>query len=198
FLQQRKAIVELIGLHADRPGAKDVLDQVVDEDGLLWRGADDFQSAAEQLRIRFRAVEAVRKDEAIVILEEVGIFPGYDFGVHFVRVRKKGHSISLPYAIQHLFDAGHGPFKEIGPRLPQVGGRTLIPGTTAEKLVEVGEGDRSSLQIAIATRAFEQLDQLVAFDRGQLADVLHHALVGELDHRVAEVEDDPGLFGHRG
>jgi len=41
------------------------------------------------------------------------------------------------------------------------------------------------------------IDEIVALDRGPLADVLQHALIRELADGVAEVDQEPGLLGHK-
>ena len=58
------------------------------------------------------------------------------------------------------------------------------------------EADRDAMHVAIPATALEQLDQLIAGRRGIATDALQHALVRELDERVAKVEEE--LDGHVG
>src|SRR6202008_2337211 len=74
--------------------------------------------------------------------------------------------------------------------------RAAISGPVAEHFVELPERHGAALHVAIRPGRFEKLHQIVARDRGIAADVLQHPLIGELDQRIAEVEEEPG-DGHR-
>src|SRR5207245_11580230 len=111
--------------------------------------------------------------------------------VELVRGGEKRQTVSVAQAAEEIFDSGEGAVEEIGPRLVQIGERSAIPRFVAQKIVKLLEGHRAAFQIAVGTRRFEQLEQIVTRDRGAFADVLHDPLVCELDDRVAEIEDEP-------
>ena len=101
-----------------------------------------------------------------------------------------------PQPVDQVFDSRQHSIEKVRPRLLQVVQRAAVTGLVRQELVKIGEGHRAALQIAVRARLFEKLHQLVALDRRAFADVLQHAFIRELDDRVAEVEDEPGDFGH--
>src|SRR3954453_3085899 len=78
----------------------------------------------------------------------------------------------------------------------KVADAAAVAGVIAEEFVELVERHRAALHVAIRAWLFEQLDKLVARHRRLRADRTQHALVGQLDDGVAEVEQEPGVF-HR-
>src|SRR4051794_1933225 len=76
----------------------------------------------------------------------------------------------------------------------KVADAAVIAGVIAQEFIELIERHRAALHVAIRARLLEELDQLVARHRRLGADRPQHALVGEFDHGVAEVEEEPGVF----
>src|SRR6185369_9324368 len=139
----------------------------------------------------FGDAEAVGENEAVILLEEAGEAAGDDFGVDFIRVGQEGDAVALAHSEEELFHAGHGAVEEVAPGLAELFEGAAVAGGVADEVVEVEERDGAALHVAIAAAALEDLDELIARGCRVAADALQHALVGELDERVAEVEDKP-------
>src|SRR5205823_3563185 len=165
FAQQRTAVAELERAHADAAGRDHVLDQIVDQDGMMRQRPDHLQRAAEDLRIGLGHAEAVREDETVVPLEESRVLPRDQLRVHLVRVREERHPVRFAYALEHFLDPRHRAVEEVAPDVVKVADAAAISGAVAEELVELPERDGAALHVAIAAGVLEQIDQLIARDR---------------------------------
>src|SRR5262249_27005910 len=145
---QRSAVEELKGAQAEGARGEDVFQQIVNEHRLLRKRADHLQRAMEELRIRLRAFEAMRENEAVVSAKERRVLSRDHFRVHFVRVGEKGDAVALAHVLEYLFDAGHRAVEEIRPERAKVVQRAAISGLIAEEVVELAEGDGAALEIA--------------------------------------------------